>query len=72
VLEEGEPGAVGGAGADAGELEGDAVAAQAGGSHALDGEQGVGLQLDGLADEEEVELQGIAGREAARLGGPGR
>jgi hypothetical protein len=44
------------------EREGEAVAAEPGRGHALDGEKGVGLELGGLAEEEEVEVERIAGR----------
>ena len=65
VFEEGVPGAVGREGAGVMEGEGGAAVAQAGGGHAFDGEEDVGLKLGGLAEEEEVEREGIAGREVA-------
>src|SRR4051795_12674222 len=60
ALEEDEPAAArrGGLGAD--ELEGGAGDTQARSGHALDGEQHVGLEVDGLPDQEEIEFERIA------------
>ena len=44
------------------EREGDPRPAQAGGRHPLDREQGVGLELDRAAEEQEIEGELVAGR----------
>jgi len=54
--------------ADPVELEREAVAAEARSPHALDGEKGIGLEIGRLAEEEEVEVERVAGREVAGLG----
>jgi len=62
---EGLPAVVRREGFDLVEAEAGAAFGQAAAGHALDGEDGVGLELDGLAEEEEVEGERIAGRETA-------
>jgi hypothetical protein len=63
VREEGEGDTVGGARLGAVQLERGAGNAEAGPCHALDGEQHVGLEVHGLADQDQVERQRIAGGE---------
>jgi hypothetical protein len=62
------PGAGGAEGPGFGEREGEAAVAQAGGGHALDGEQDVGLEVHGLSEKEQVECEGIARREVPGAG----
>jgi hypothetical protein len=42
--------------------------AEAGASHPLDGEEGIGLEVGGLAEEEEVEVEWIARGEGEGVG----
>jgi hypothetical protein len=46
----------------------DLLRSQPGGRHALNGQEGVGLELDRLAEEHEVEGERVAGPEVADLG----
>ena len=50
------------------ELEREAVAAEAGPGHALDREKSIGLEIGRLPEEQEVEVERVAGREMAGVG----